>query len=259
MCEVMCVGHPCEQLRPAGPDHGGRAVRGVGIERGFGDIPDPVRATAAGRRDGEAPQPAGVVEDVDHAGVGQAGHAQVGDAAQGDLVVERIGEQRPGLGEKPERLLRPLPLGEVVDEREEAEDGTVLPLVGHVGGGDHAALPRLEEHLGLVRHPLATQRPLDKGADRGVAAADHLLHPPAEHLPARTAEPLPVCSIEIEISLVRVDIGDQHGHRVGDQPQPLQVETRGCLLRTMPGQIAEGRGLDRMRRCGHVLARLAVR
>ncbi len=106
------VGDLGVELGPAAPQDGDHPVRGIGA-RGVApaDLPAPALALGIHVGDGEPLQVALGPEQVYRAPVGQHGHAQAREGAEGGLVIERGAQRGARAGQKAKAVLEDGGLG----------------------------------------------------------------------------------------------------------------------------------------------------
>ena len=122
------------------------------------------------------------------------------------------------------RLAQPLLVGlshrDVGGEADESVDRSLRIAVRNQRdqGGPGPAVP--VAHLGLVLDPFAGERPLDERPNAGVLrgaqhASDGLTH----ERPRLQAEPLAEAGVRELVAILAIDVDDEHGERVDDQPK----------------------------------------
>ncbi len=134
----------------------------------------------------------------------------------------------------------PLAVGDVLDQGVEPGHFAVFGPLRNVMDL-HKSRPLRVGQLPLVKDRFTGERPLHVGPNQVVHfAADDVAEPLAQARSDRAAVPLFVGRIQELVALVAVDVGDQHGERIGDKPQLVLLLLQFGLRLLEPRNVVEG-------------------
>ena len=140
-----------------------------------------------------------------------------------------------------QNALRTAPLGDVLDQREEADDLAAGVAMRHIG---RKAEPRLavgRRQRKIEHHRRARKRAVDIGLAQGVFGfAEHGPHLAAENVLAVAAERCAVGAVDELIVLLLVDVAHHRRHGVGEEPNALLAVVQRLLDQATLGDLGIG-------------------